>query len=506
MRLLKSSEISRVDKKTIEETGIPSLVLMENAGRCAFEVIKERFFDKDNFTVICGSGNNGGDGLVVSRYLYRYSKSVDVFILSDSFDKLSQDNRKNIEILRNFGLNPIFITADNLDILRESLLKADVIIDAIFGTGFKPPISGYRTEVISLINQSGKRVISIDIPSGLDADSHKIYEPSIKADITVTFGYKKPCHILYPAAEMCGEVVLCDIGLNDKYASDINRFIITPENLIFPKREKTGHKYTFGHVAVIGGSVGKSGAVIMACKSASRSGSGLVTAIIPDIINPVIETNLIEEMSYPVKSKDGFFDLDIPILDILKKLKISSVAVGMGMGVSEGCKDLLEKLITVEKPIVIDADGINNLVSINNWKEKLKSRDFPTVLTPHIGEFSRLTGYSSEQIFDNMEDIATQFCKDTGSYLIVKFSRMMVVTPEGKILYNITGNPGMATAGTGDILAGIVASLISRLPIEDALKLAVYTHGKAGDLASLKYGQEGLKATDLLEFINVEGP
>lgn len=508
MKILKSNEIALVDKKTIEETGVPSLVLMENAGRSVFEIIKERFFSQNSFCVVCGSGNNGGDGLVVARYLHRAGKNVEVFILSKDISELSKDNRNNLEILTNFGKKVVFVTQDNISVIRDSLARSDIIVDAIFGTGFRPPVKGYRKDVINLIEQSKKTIVSVDIPSGLDADSYKIYQDCIKADVTVTFGYKKPCHILYPASEYCGEVILCDIGLNDRYSEDIKRELITPETLIYPKREKTSHKYTIGHVAIVGGSIGKSGAVIMAAKSASRSASGLVTTIIPDCINQTIETNLIEEMSYPLPCQDGKFSKDAykGIPRILKDLKISSVVVGMGMSVGEGSKSVVKEILNADKPVVIDADGINNLISIENYMDILRNREKPTVLTPHIGEFSRLTGLTSEDILENMEEIALNFCNRTKCYLILKFSRMMIATWEGKILYNTTGNPGMATAGTGDILAGLVGGLVNRLEIEEALKLAVYTHGKAGDLAAKRYGVESMKATDMIDFIRLDGP
>lgn len=504
MRVLKASEIAQVDRLTIENSGIPSLVLMENAGRCIFEVIKDRLREKNSFLVIAGSGNNGGDAVVVSRYIKRLNKDVKLFVVSPNL-KLSQDNKKNIEIAKDFGIEPIFIDENNLSDIEEHLKRCEVVVDGIFGTGFKPPVKGVKADIIELINRYKKYTISIDIPSGLDADSYKVFEPSIKADVTVTFGYKKLVHILYPAAEKCGEVILCDIGLNEKYAENFRRFIITPDSLRFPVREKTGHKYHFGHVAIVGGSVGKSGAVIMAAKAATKSGSGLVSLIIPECIDQIVQTNLVEEMSYPVDCESGKFGKDVykDISTIISQLKVSSVVVGMGMGISESNQRVLTEILKIQKPVVIDADGLNNLSLIGDYN-LLKDRAYPTILTPHIGEFSRLTGYSSEDIFDNMEDIAIEFSTKTKSFLVLKFSRMMIATPDGDIYYNITGNPGMATAGSGDILAGMIGALINRLDITDALKLAVYIHGKSGDIAAQKYSQESMKATDILEFIRFD--
>lgn len=503
MRVLKAGEIAQVDRFTIEKSGIPSLVLMESAGRYAFDVIKDKVGHKANFLVVAGSGNNGGDAVVAARYLRRYGKNVALFVVADCVSKLSDDNRRNLEISKEFGLEPIFLTEENFSSFVDSLRWCDVVVDGVFGTGFKPPVRGFKEKVIQSIAETDKFVVSLDIPSGLDADSHRVYLPSVRADITITFGYKKPCHILYPAAERCGQVFVGDIGLNDRYAQEFKRFVITPDALRFPAKDKTGHKYTFGHVGVVGGSVGKSGAVIMAAKAASRSGSGLVTVIIPECIDHIVQTNLIEEMSFPLPSEDGKFGRDVynEICQVVENLKISSVVVGMGMGVSEANQNIMMEVLKVSKPVVVDADGLNNLATIGEYYQLLKGRKSPTVLTPHIGEFSRLTGYSSEQIFENMEEIAREFVSKTGSFLVLKFSRTMIATPEGEIYYNITGNPGMATAGSGDVLAGMIGALLNRLDPVDAIRLAVYVHGKAGDIAAQKYSQECIKATDIIEAI-----
>jgi len=296
-------------------------------------------------------------------------------------------------------------------------------------------------------------------------------------------------------------VYVADISLNPVYA-EAERYLVTPENLTLPVREKTGHKYTFGHVLVVGGSAGKSGAVIMACRSATKSGSGLTTAIVPDCINQVVEINLIEEMSIPVRSENGMFgENPEKILEIIQNGKFSSIVVGMGMGVSKTNQEIIEKLLTIDKPLIIDADGINNLANIENFKEKLSYRNNITVLTPHLGEFSRITGLSVKEISENYEEIAKEFSINTKSYVVLKFHRMVIFTPDGKIYYSNKGNPGMATAGSGDVLAGMVGALINRLSPEDALKLAVYLHGYAGDLAVKDVGEESLKATDIIDYI-----
>ncbi|WP_457644194.1 NAD(P)H-hydrate dehydratase [Persephonella sp.] len=503
MKILKASEMAYADENTIKLTGIPSLVLMENAGRTASQIILERYPDKKYFVVVAGSGNNGGDGLVIARYLLRYNRDVKVFILSDSRQKLSQDNLKNLEIFESFGGEVLFINKENTGKIRNPVKEADVVIDAVFGTGFKPPVKGFREKVIQIINRYAKNVVAVDIPSGLSTDTGKIEGVHTRADLTVTFAYPKPAHILYPACELCGEVCVVDISIDDSYLKEIHRYLLTYESIKLPERKKNSHKYTYGHLLVVGGSVGKTGAVIMASRSATASGSGLVTAVVPGSLDQVFENALTEEMTIPVDDIDGYFGKKAhrQIKEIIKNGKFTSVVAGMGMSVTENCISVVDQLLKVKMPLVIDADGINNLVLVDNFKEKLKKRKYPTVLTPHIGEMSRLTGLKTKEILDNMEETASSFSKETGSFVILKGSRTVISTPDGKVYYSTKGNEGMATAGTGDVLSGITGTLVFRLGAEEGVKTAVYLHGFSGDLAVKETGVESMKATDLIRFI-----
>ncbi|RMD46431.1 MAG: NAD(P)H-hydrate dehydratase [Aquificota bacterium] len=503
MKVLKAKEMAFADENTIKLTGIPSLVLMENAGRTSAEIILKKFGDKKRFTVVAGSGNNGGDGLVIGRYLLRNGKDVKVFILADSRNKLSQDNLKNLEIFESFGGEVLLVGKDKLGKLRNAIKESDVVIDAIFGTGFKPPVKGYREKAIEIINSYAKHIVSVDIPSGLSTDTGKIEGTHIKAELTLTFAFPKLAHILYPASLYCGEVFVIDISIDENYLKEINRFVLTPEMLKLPVRKKDSHKYSYGHVLVIGGSKGKTGAVIMASKAATAAGSGLTTAVVPSSLNSIFETSLIEEMTIPVDDIDGFFGKKAKkqILELIKNGKFTSVVSGMGMSVKEYTIDVVESLLRIKLPLVLDADGINNLVLIENFKEKLKKRKSPTVLTPHIGEMSRLTGIPTKDINENMENVAKEFSKETGSYVVLKSSRTVIATPEGKVFYSIRGNEGMATAGTGDVLAGILGTLVYRLGAEEGVKTGVYLHGLSGDLAVSETGVESMKANDLIRFI-----
>ncbi|NPA13455.1 MAG: NAD(P)H-hydrate dehydratase [Aquificae bacterium] len=502
MKILKAKEMAYADEKTINETGIPSLVLMENAGRTATQIILDKLqFNKA--VVVAGSGNNGGDGIVIARYLLLAGKDVEVFILSDSREKLSEDNRRNLQIFENLGGKATLIGKNDIRKIISPVKKADLVVDAIFGTGFNPPVKGYREKAIQIINLYGKQVVAVDIPSGLSTDTGEIQGTHTKADITITFACPKVAHILYPSSIYCGDVYVVDISIDRKYLKDIKRELLTPSNIKLPHREKNSHKYTYGHLLVVGGSVGKSGAVAMACKSATATGSGLVSAVIPQQLNNTLEAILIEEMTIPVDGKGETFSKKAykQIRDIVKNGKYTSMAVGMGMSVNEDTVSLVENLLKLKLPMVIDADGLNNLALIDNFKQKLQKRKAPTVLTPHIGEMARLTGLSTKEITANMEDAAKDFATENNCFVVLKGSRTVIATPEGKVYYSNRGNEALATAGTGDILSGILGTTIYRLGAEEGTKTGVFIHGLSGELASKHYGVESVKATDLIQFI-----
>ncbi|WP_457625942.1 NAD(P)H-hydrate dehydratase [Persephonella sp.] len=502
MKILKAREMAFCDENSIRLTGIPSLVLMENAGRTASQIILEKL-DFQSAVVVAGSGNNGGDGLVIARYLLLSGKDVKVFILSDTTKKLSEDNRKNLEIFETFGGSVSLIGKDKLGKLRNAVKNSDIVIDAVFGTGFTPPVKGYREKAIELINRYSKTVVAVDIPSGLSTDTGNIEGVHTKADITITFAYPKPAHILYPACEFCGDVYVVDISIDRQYAKAVKRYLLEPYEIVLPERTKNSHKYTYGHLLVIGGSAGKTGAPIMASKSASAAGSGLVTAVVPRELDYIFESNLIEEMTIPVDSTDGEFGKKAirQIKEIIRKGKFTSISAGMGMSVNEHTVEIIKEILKAKMPVVIDADGLNNLSIIDNYKDILKKRKYPTVLTPHIGEMARLTGLHTRDIINNMEDVAKEFSKETGVYTVLKGSRTVISTPEGTVFYSIRGNEGMATAGTGDVLSGILGTMVFRLGAEEGVKTGVYIHGLSGDIALRFINAESMRATDLIRFL-----
>jgi len=481
--------MSLFDKITIENIGIPSLVLMENAGRCIFEEIKKNFVHAKNILIVAGKGNNGGDGLAVARHLFLNNYRVDIYL---AFGEVRGDAEIQLKILENLGLKPLNS--------RPNFKNYDLIVDAIFGTGFQPPVKGEIGDLINEINASKVDVISVDIPSGLSADTGEVFSPSIKAKITVTFQFPKICHVLFPAAKQCGKVVTADISIPSSLASDVKREILTLKHLKLYRREEDTYKTKEGHILIVGGSRGKTGAVAMSAKAATRTGAGLVSVGIPENLDDILETLLIEEMTIPLKGLDRLSIFSVKqIVDLQEKHDVLALGIGMER-YEEGQDIVIDILEKWEKPILLDADGINNLADYGDLSS-LKNRKIPAVLTPHIGEFSRLTGYDTKTIIYNQIELSQEFSQKYNCYLVLKGARTVISTPEGKAYVFTEGTPALAKGGTGDVLAGILSALMAKMEIEDALKLGVYIHGLSGREAEKAYHMESIKATDVIEFI-----
>lgn len=481
--------MSLFDKITIENIGIPSLVLMENAGRCIFEEIKKNFAHAKNILIVAGKGNNGGDGLALARHLFLNNYRVDIYL---AFGEVRGDAEIQLKILENLGLKPLNS--------RPDFKNYDLIVDAIFGTGFQPPVKGEIGDLINEINASKVDVISVDIPSGLSADTGEVFSPSIKAKITVTFQFPKICHVLFPAAKQCGKVVTADISIPSSLASDVKREILTLKHLKLYRREEDTYKTKEGHILIVGGSRGKTGAVAMSAKAATRTGAGLVSVGIPENLDDILETLLIEEMTIPLKGLDRLSIFSVKqIVDLQEKHDVLALGIGMER-YEEGQDIVIDILEKWEKPILLDADGINNLADYGDLSS-LKNRKIPAVLTPHIGEFSRLTGYDTKTIIYNQIELSQEFSQKYNCYLVLKGARTVISTPEGKAYVFTEGTPALAKGGTGDVLAGILSALMAKMEIEDALKLGVYIHGLSGREAEKAYHMESIKATDVIEFI-----
>ncbi|WP_022669848.1 bifunctional ADP-dependent NAD(P)H-hydrate dehydratase/NAD(P)H-hydrate epimerase [Hippea alviniae] len=502
MKLSVAEQMRQMDRKAIE-TGIPDIVLMENASIKSFYKILEYYGEVNGALAVAfvGAGNNGGDALAISRHLYNNGASVFVYMLVEE-DKLNPSPKTNFEIIKNMGIE--YKLVENEDDFNEELVReADIIIDGIFGTGLSREVGGKFKKAIELINSSPAFVVAVDIPSGIRADTGEIMGVAVEADLTPTFALAKPGHFLYPGREYAGNVEVVDISTPRYVVDDFEPdFIaIDEQEIILTYRDATAHKGNFGHLAIVGGSKGKSGAVIMASKAALKMGVGLASAVIPESINTAFESSILEAMSYPIKDVDGFFSdeyIDKVLEFVADK---TAICFGMGLGITESTKALTRAILQINKPLIIDADGLNCL---SFFVDELKNRKAPTVLTPHPKEFSRLTGKPTKDVLADRLNIVKDFAKEYGVILVLKMADTLIATPDGKIYINTTGNQGLATGGSGDVLSGMIGAFLAEG--YDTLQAAingVYLHGLAADLAveaGITY--ESLTPTDIIGFIN----
>jgi len=501
MKLVTAKQMQELDSKTINGIGIPSLVLMENAARGVADAVIRFFPHAKKILIVAGKGNNGGDGIAAGRIL-KIRNRLDVTVyLPYGENELKEDCRVQYKIASQVGVK----FTNELPELKEF----DLIIDAIFGTGFIPPVKGRWAEVIRKLNASGKPILAVDIPSGISSDSGEVVEPVVKADLTVTFALPKYGQVLYPSASYCGKVLVRDISIPvDLLAGDIKTELIEVGKLkdLIPKRLPYTYKNKEGHVLILGGSPGFTGAVIMSAKAATEAGAGLVTVGVAESLNPIVEQALTEEMSKPLpESEKGFLH---PLLgDFIfgneDYKRYTSLVLGPGMGRYKGGQELLEDFLTRwDKPIVIDADGINNLADMGKkGKQLLRERKIPAVLTPHVGEMQRLTGLYRGEIITNQIEVARQFAVENNCYVVLKSARTVIATPEGEAFVNVRGTPAMAKGGVGDVLSGILGALIGKMPIKEALLLGVSLHAIAGEIAEKNKDTESVRATDIISAI-----
>lgn len=505
MKIATAEEIRQLDREAIENFGIPGVVLMENAGLHVVRAMNARFprLKDQKALVVCGKGNNGGDGLVVARHLDNQGVEVRVTLLAEK-TLLKGDAKINFDVAEKMNIPIVEITSnEQLPAFRNLLLQADVVIDAILGTGLNDAVKGLYKHIIESINKSRKPIIAVDIPSGLSADTGMVYGSCIKADATVTFAIPKRGVILYPAADYVGDLEVVDIGIPKKLisSSPIKVHLLEYANIqgVFRKRMPNTHKGTYGHVLVIAGSPGKSGAALMAGRSALRAGAGLATLAIPENLRMPLEIPTLEVMTVSLpETIKGTISIDAydEIMKLAQDKRV--VAIGPGLTTHPSTVELIFRLIrTLEIPMVIDADGIN---AVSQNPEILLEAKAPVILTPHPGEMARLV--PNIRIQNNRIPVAQETARKYNSFIALKGVRTIVASPDGNVFVNPTGNPGMATAGTGDVLTGIIAGLVAQniIPVE-AAKAGVFLHGVAGDLVAQEKGEYGLLAGDLIDAI-----
>ncbi|GMT48392.1 MAG: bifunctional NAD(P)H-hydrate repair enzyme Nnr [bacterium] len=502
MRIVDAQQIREIDRQTIEDYGIASPVLMERAGLSVVNRIKQCLDLSVRVLVLAGSGNNGGDGLVVARLLHNEGWDVRVFLIS-SPEKLSHDCLRQYETAKKMGVG---IFTEKLPVLKD--LRGSLVIDAILGTGLNKPLRGEIANLADRVNRAQVDVVAVDIATGVFSDTGKIMGTAIRAGFTVTFGLPKVGHVIYPGAEYTGRLFVEDIGFPPALLNpeSISLELIEKEHvsLLLPERLKNSCKGDYGHVLVIGGSVGKTGAPLLSARAALRSGAGLVTIGAPDRITDSLMASVLEEMTLPLPSTvSGTVSGEAAgsVLDFLHE-KADVLAIGPGLSTDRETVEFVLKTISNSPvPMVVDADGLNALSTLGykgvvRFLNKLRA---PAVLTPHPGEMARLVRMSISDIADDLIGVAMSFSRDTGCCLVLKGVPTLIATPEGQCFINTTGNPGMATAGTGDVLTGIIASFTGQglQPAEAALT-GVYLHGLTGDIAVKGTTGYAFTANDLI--------
>lgn len=504
MKLLTAEQMKNIDRRAASDFDIPSLLLMENAGIRTVEIIDDLLVAPQGKTVVilAGKGNNGGDGLVIARHLINAGVTVDTFLLGTP-EGMTPDAYTNYSILHKMTGRIYPLTEDqHLDRLMLSLLVSDLIVDAIYGIGFKGSLNDFDSRVVTMVNWCKSPVVAVDIPSGVEADTGEVHGEAVKAMQTVTFALPKIGLVLEPGKNYTGTLTVADISIPSMLLEDKNlKTNLITENMIRPfirPRRPESHKGTYGHALFIGGSAGMTGAVMMSAGAALRAGAGLVTAAIPKSLLPVVESGLLEVMTIPLdETRQETIALDaLPaIANIMETMSVCAIGPGMSR-YSEANAILRFVLEKADMPVVIDADGLN---ALEGNHEILKNRQIPVVLTPHPGEMARLIGKSIEEVQSNRMELARTFAAEHGVTLVLKGNKSIVATPSGEIYINITGNPGMATAGSGDVLCGLITGLIAQgLKAQDAAIAGVYLHGLAGDYAGEVRGQRGLIASDLI--------
>lgn len=488
MKVCTVSKMREADKAASENFGIPSIVLMENAAiSCVYEVM-----GFDSFTVLCGKGNNAGDGFAIARHLINKGKKVKIYTLLG--DRFSGDAKTNFEILKKMSAE---INSLDKEMLKTDIMLSDCVIDSVFGTGLRGGIDGEIAEVFDIVNKFANYVLSVDIPSGIEADTGKVLKNAVKADKTVTFAAYKKGLLLYDGADFAGEIKVADISIPKSVLESVKIEVTDAKKAksLMPKRHKNSHKGDYGKILIIGGSVGMAGAVCLAAKAAFKGGAGLVTACVPQKINDIIQKTVTEAMTACIDFEAG----QDRIAEMVNGF--DTVLFGNGMGREPYVADFLEKVLkAVQVPLVIDADG---LYALSQRPELLKLCGENTVLTPHTMEMARLLGTTAKEVEESRFYAAYNFAVKNRLTLVLKGNHTIITAPDGAQRVNMTGNSGMATAGSGDVLAGLLAGLLPTVKSTfDAAALSVYFHGKAGDFAAAGIGETSLTAGDIADAIS----
>lgn len=503
MKILTAEQMHEADHRTINELGIPGIVLMESAGREVVSIILSRYqyLAPGPVLILCGKGNNGGDGLVVARTLLQSGWQVTTVILADEA-AITGDARICLDILQRLEV-PIEFAPDlsRVKTVIGQLSTPALLIDALFGTGLSASVRGHYAFAIDWMNRSTATKVAIDIPSGLDATTGAVLGSALVADLTVTFAAAKLGQVISSGVACCGELIVAEIGIPQTVLAELAVGILLENEEVrrfLPLRPATGHKGTFGHLLLVAGSCGKSGAAVLAADAALRTGAGLVTVAAPRSLQTTLAIKLTEAMTAPLDEVDGELAATAFVqISALWQGK-TVLAIGPGLGRSAATSALVRRIVQeCPLPLVIDADG---LFALAGYDEVLASRAVgTTILTPHPGEMAHLLNCTTESIEADRIGTARRFAEKHGVILVLKGARTVVAAPDGGIMINSTGHAGMATGGMGDLLTGIIAALLAQgSPPLAAAACGVWLHGRSGDRLRPRFGDAGLLASDLL--------
>lgn len=510
MKILTAEQMRRVDTLTAERAGVPTLTLMENAGRQVAEFLLAEFGRPEKVTALCGKGNNGGDGLVAARHLLQEGIVPTVVLLAGP-GAVQGDARANYDAyLKAGGKVASIVTEKEWEARREKLLDCDVVLDAMLGTGLAGPPRGLAAKVIADLNRPDRsfRVLAVDIPSGLASDSGEPLGEAVRADACVTFTAPKHGQIFPPNCLQAGRLAVAPIGSPEElYSEDPELFL----NLIHTRqfqslpirRDPQAHKGSYGHVLIVAGSRGKTGAAVLAGRAALRTGAGLVTVATPASVLPTVAVPAPELMTEPLEETDGG-TVSLKAFDYGRFARIQEgktvLALGPGLSTHPETVEFVRSVVAqTELPLILDADALNALVGALDVLRRRKTET--VVLTPHPGEMARLLGTSSEEVQRNRVEVVRRLATDFGVFVILKGYRTLLAAPSGPVFVNPAGGPGLAKGGSGDVLTGVLAGALAQFsggPVEDVLSLAVYLHGVAGDRATESLGEQSVLASDII--------
>ena len=492
MKILNAAQMRNIDQRATERFGVPSIVLMENAAIAVVDALFEHYPDCGRVAIFCGTGANGGDGFAVARHLENRGV-VPVVVIVGERAAIQGDARTNLTVCERLGIPIYDIRAgDEIETVLAHAADADVLVDAIFGTGLNRAPSGIHADVIRDLAELRLPVLAVDLPSGADASSPTPFDPCVQAEVTVTFAAPKLCHVFEPAALYCGEVIVADITIPEAAIEDelVTLALITPKDVqphVAPRLSST-HKGTYGHVGIIAGSPGRSGAAVLCARGAIRTGAGLVSVMTDADTAKLVHAGSIESMTYSGGDLQEFLG------------KKTAVLIGPGLADDERAWEQTRGLVEkIELPLVIDASGLN---AFARRAAELNPRGLPRVITPHPGELARLLDTDSASINADRISAVREAATISQCVVVLKGYQSLIAEPDGTVFVNPTGNPGMASGGMGDVLAGMIAALLARGtdPL-DAACAAVYVHGLAGDILKEQLGDTGLTAMDLADRI-----